>query len=430
MGCAKIRLILNPISAMKDTQLYQQLLGLSAPWSVTQVDIDMDKNLIIVRIECSPKQVWVDPVTRKRAHVHSWSERTWRHLDTCQLETRLIARIPRVKYSDGRTEDVSVPWAERYSRVTLMMEAFVLRLLQASSSVERIRNLVGLDWHSVADIMKRGVERGLARRKAAPIKHVGLDEKSFRSGHSYVSILTEPCTGGQPGRVLDVVPERTLDAAKSLLETLTPAQRSSVEAVALDMWPAYMSAANQVLENAVLVHDKFHVSKYLSEAIDAVRKAEHRKLQKSGDQILTGTKYVWLRNMPDRRTTEAKEFAHLFQVNLKTARAWTLKENFEKFWEYRYTGAAERYFDLWSTRAMRSQLEPVKKVVRMLRRHKTGLLNYITHRITNATAEGFNSAIQTIKANARGFRSFENYRIRILFFCGRLDLMPAIGKSH
>ena len=207
----------------------------------------MDSNLIIVRIECAPGQVWVDPETRQRAHVHGWIERTWRHLDTCQLETRLIAKIPRIQFSDGRVEDFTVPWADRYSRITLMMEAFVLRLLQASSSTARVSALTGLSWHKVAAVMKRGVERGLERREAAPIKHVGLDEKSFASGHSYAGILTEPGTASQPGRVLDVVQGRTLMAATSLLETLTPAQRAGIEAVALDMWPAYMSAATQML---------------------------------------------------------------------------------------------------------------------------------------------------------------------------------------
>ena len=196
------------------------------------------------------------------------------------------------------------------------------------------------------------------------------------------------------------------------------------------MWPAYMSAATQMRAGAVLVHDKFHVSKYLNEAVDAVRKSEHRLLLKKGDQTLVGSKYVWLRKPLDQRTPEAKEFAHLFQINLKTARAWVIKESFTKFWDCRYQSPAITYFDTWATRAMRSQLDPVKKVVRMLRRSKTGLMNYIKHRITNATAEGFNSAIQTIKANARGFRSFENYRVRILFFCGKLDHMQAFGKSH
>ena len=109
-------------------------------------------------------------------------------------------------------------------------------------------------------------------------------------------------------------------------------------------------------------------------------------------------------------------------ADLKTSRAWRIKETFKQFWYYHFTGAAKRFFDAWSGNAMRSRLKPIKKVVKMLRRYEAGLLNYSTHRISNACAEGFNSAIQLIKANARWFRNFTNYRARILFHCGKLNL--------
>lgn len=186
-----------------------------------------------------------------------------------------------------------------------------------------------------------------------------------------------------------------------------------------------MSAASTLLANADIVHDKFHISKYLNEALDQVRRAEHKRLAAQGESPLTGTNYQWLKSVPDKRCAKAVAFRHLYQANLKTSRAWSFKESFAPFWDYRYVKSAASYFDAWSTRAMRSRIEPLKKVMRMLRRHRQGLLNYTRHRITNAAAEGFNSIIQTIKANARGFRSFENFRIRILFFCGKLDLLPA-----
>jgi transposase len=132
----------------------------------------------------------------------------------------------------------------------------------------------------------------------------------------------------------------------------------------------------------------------------------------------------------ETHSAEAVAFRHLYQANFKTSRAWALKESFAAFWDYRYPKSAQNYFDSWAARAMRSRLEPMKDVAKMLRRHRQGLLNYTTHRITNAAAEGFNSIIQTIKANARGFRSFENFRTRILFFCGRLDLWPVNAGSH
>lgn len=131
---------------------------------------------------------------------------------------------------------------------------------------------------------------------------------------------------------------------------------------------------------------------------------------------------AWLKRYPDGRSSEAVSFRTLNQMNLKTSRAWRIKETFTHFWTYHYAGAAERFFRAWATNAMRSRLQPVRKVVGMLRRHLQGLLNYSRHRITNACAEGFNSAIQLLKANARGFRNFDNYRARILFHCGKLQL--------
>lgn len=407
---------------MKDTQLYQQLLGLSEPWSVAKVDLSLDHSTVRVHVRCDPSTVWGDPeAPGQRAYVHGWTEREWRHLDTCQLETRIVAEVPRLKYKSGRVEEVTVPWAERYSRITRLMEGFVIQLLIAASNIQRVATLLKLDWHTVDAVVKRAVQRGMMRRSEEAIRHIGLDEKSFARHHNYASVLTD--IGGS--RVLDVVRGRTLEDAKQLLGTLTPAQREGVRAAAVDMWPGYMSAIRTMLGQAEIVHDKFHISKYLNEAVDKVRRSEHKKLNAQGDSPLKGTKYAWLKTIDDKRSAEAVAFRHLYQANFKTSRAWALKESFAAFWDYRYQACAANYFDSWAARTMRSRLEPMKDVAKMLRRHREGLLNYTKHRVTNAAAEGFNSIIQAIKANARGFRNFESFRTRILFFCGKLDLRPA-----
>jgi len=404
---------------MKDTTLYEHLLGLKTPWSVKSVDLSLADQRVVVEVVLKTGQVWTDPTdSTKRAHINGWTERQWRHLDTCQFETLIKARVPQLKYSDGTVEELAVPWAERYSRVTLLMEAFVVKLLQACPTTQGVCELTRLAWSTVNGIMVSAVERGMLRRSEEDVTHLGLDEKSSERGHSYVSILTDI----DRSRVLDLVPERKLEAAKSLLATLSPAQRASVKAVAMDMWPAFMSAVQTCLPQADIVHDRFHVSKYLGEAVDTVRRQEHRSLALAGTSPLTGSKWAWLKSYADGRSSEAVSFRALNQLNLKTSRAWRIKETFTQFWCYRYTGAAQRFFDAWSNNAMRSRLEPIKKVVKMLRRHLTGLLNYSEHRINNACAEGFNSAIQLIKANARGFRNFTNYRARILFHCGKLDM--------
>ena len=407
---------------MKDTALYEHLLGLKTPWSVKSVDLSLTDQRVVVEVVLKQGQVWADPTdATRRAHINGWTERQWKHLDTCQFETIVKARVPQLKYGDGTVEELVVPWAERYSRVTTLMTGFVIKLLQACPTTQSVCLLTRLSWSTVNAIMVSAMGRGMLRRTEEEIAYLGIDEKSSERGHSYASILTDI----DRSRVLDLVPERKLAAAKTLLETLTPAQRASVKAVAMDMWPAFMSAAKECMPQADIVHDKFHVSKYLGEAVDSVRKQEHRRLSQAGTSPLTGSKWAWLKKYRDGRSAEAVSFRTLNQLNLKTSRAWCIKENFAQFWSYRYQGAAKRFFDAWSTNAMRSRLEPVKKVVKMLRRHETGLLNFSQHRISNACAEGFNSAIQLIKANARGFRNFVNYRARILFHCEKLDLATA-----
>jgi transposase len=406
---------------MKDTALYEQLLGLNLPWTVKSVDLSLTDQRVVVEVVLKKGQVWADPTdATKRAHINGWSERQWRHLDTCQFETLIKARVPQLKYSDGSVEELTVPWAERYSRVTTLMAGFVIKLLQACPTTQAVCALTKLSWSTVNAIMV-SAERGMLRRTEEKIDYLGIDEKSSERGHTYSTILTDI----DRSRVLDLVPERKLEAAEGLLQTLTPVQRASIKAVAMDMWPAYMSAVRNCLPQADIVHDKLHVSKYLGEAVDTVRKQEHRKLSQAGTSPLASSKWQWLRKYPDGRSSEAVAFRALNQLNLKTSRAWCIKENFTQFWSYSYKGAAQRFFKAWSNNAMRSKLEPVKKVVKMLRRHEEGLLNFSQHKISNACAEGFNSAIQLIKANARGLRNFTNYRARILFHCGKLDLAMA-----
>lgn len=406
---------------MKDTDLYQQVLGLSKPWRVKDVKLELALKRVTVMIECEQGVRWGDERDGSRAHIHGWTKRQWRHLDTCQFETIIEADVPRVKYADGSVEEVSVPWAERYSRVSKLMEAFVIRVLQAASSVSEASALLGLGWEQVDRIMQRAVERGLLRREARPIEYLGIDEKSIAKGHQYATVLND-LSGAC---VWEVVEGRKQVDADGVWESLTLEQREGVQAIAMDMWPAFENSATQALPNAKVVHDKFHVSQHLNEAVDKVRKAEHRKLMEQGDETLKGSKYEWLRRHPDLRKAEAASFRDLHKINLKTSRAWQFKETFGGFWDYSYVGAAERFFKEWYTKAMRSQLEPIKHVARMLKTHLAELLNYLSHRITNAMSEGFNSLIQNIKANARGLPNFTKFRTRILFYCGKLDMLPA-----
>ncbi|MBC7660237.1 MAG: transposase [Chitinophagaceae bacterium] len=172
------------------------------------------------------------------------------------------------------------------------------------------------------------------------------------------------------------------------------------------------------------MHDKFHLVSYLTKAVDEVRRKEHKVLIIDGDDALKGTKYLWLKNPDNWSDENQKTFKNLQTKGLKVGRAWAIKETFNNLWEYTYQKLAKKFFDEWYWWAAHSRLDPMIKVAKMLKRHLGNILTYLTHRITNGTAEGFNSKIQSIKSAARGFRNFSNYRIAILFHCGRLQLHP------
>jgi transposase len=361
------------------------------------------------------------PECGRECSIHDCApERTWRHLDTMQFMTLIRARTPRADCPEHGVKTMQVAWAAPQGRFTLLFERFAVEVLLASASVSQACTLLGLSWDTAQEIMRRAVQRGLERRQLDRLKYLGMDEKSFRRGQSYVTLLTDL----EESRVLDVVEERTAEAASQLWDTLSREQKQGVEAVAVDMWEPFIQTIQTQVPDADIVHDKFHVSKYLGEAVDKVRRQEHKELLAQGDETLKGTRQLWLYNPQNFSPEQAEEFSALKDLHLKVARAWAAKELFSKFWEYQEEGWARRFFKDWFGWVSRSRLKPVVDVAQMLKRHLDNLLTYLKHHITNAVTEGLNSKIQSLKSAARGFRNFRNYRIRILFFCGKLNLYP------
>lgn len=410
---------------MRDTELYQMLLGLTAPWEVTAVNITQPSagrplGEIAVTVQWRADTPLVCPSCAAVAPGYDSRPRRWRHLNTMQWKTFVVADVPRVNCPKCGVKQVRVAWAEDSSRFTELFEAFTIQVLKACRSKVQAQWLTALSWDQVDRIMTRAVSRGLTRRSLNHLGYVGLDEKSFGKGHDYVSVLHD--IAGK--RVLDVVPERTREAADTLWATVPWAQRQGIAAVAMDMWENYMEATRAAAPQAAIVHDKFHCAKELNKAVDLVRRAEHRELKAQGEQTLTKTKYLWLKNPRNWSERQHEHFAALKVDTLKVGRAWAIKEAFAEFWRYHYTASASKFFDRWYFWATHSRLPPIITAARILKRHLPGLLAYTKHRITNAVAEGTNGRIQLIKANARGYRNFAQYRIAILFHCGGLDLYP------
>ena len=400
---------------------YSLLLDLDEGWQVLDVDLCLEEQKVEIALESVSGHQHCCPCcgTERPLKDHG-PARTWRHLDTMQFETVLKARVPRTNCPDCGVKTVTVPWAELHGRFTLMFEAFAVRVLQAAASVERARHLLGLSWHSVHEIMERAVERGLICREDEAVPHIGIDEKSFGRGQDDISVMVDI----DGSRVLEVAKDRSEESCDELFDVLSESQKRSVNSVSMDFWQAYLNSARQQVPQAEIVHDRFHISQYLVDAVDLIRRRENRELTARGRDVLKGTRQLWLFNSDRLSDEESQLMTQAERSAIRTARAWAIKEHFRWFWEYEKAGWAKRFFGKWYNWAIRSRLPEIRKVAVILKKHLSGLLSYFRHQVTNATNEGFNSRIQAIKSAARGFRTFKNYRIRILFYCGKLNLLP------
>lgn len=353
--------------------------------------------------------------------MHDHVERRWRHLDTCQFKTVLCARVSRVRCGSHGVRTVRVPWAEPQSRFTLLFERLAIAWLREATPAAVSRRL-GLSWDEARGILERAVRRGLARRTPTVVPHLGVDEKSFLRRHQYVSGVADLTTP----RILHMADERRAESLAAYLSGLTEAQRTGITAIAMDMWEPYRQTVRAHVPEAdrKIKFDKFHVFHHVADAVDQVRRGEHQALAAAGDTRLARTKYLWLRNPETFSATTWRAFGALRTSTLQSARAWALKESLRRLWDYTYVGAARTFFARWYGWAMRSRLEPMKRVARMLKTHLDNILTYLQHRSTNAVTEGLNAKIQWIKVGARGYRNRDAFKMAIYFHCGGLDLEP------
>jgi transposase len=408
---------------MRDTELYRQILGIESPWEVETVQLSIKEGRVDVQLRHKEGLKWPCPECGKELSIYDHAEeRTWRHLDTCQFQTLIHARVPRIDCDEHGVRQVKVPWAEPKSRFTLLMERLVIDVLRETATVEGARRLLNLSWDEVHGVMERAVDRGKDRKKRETKPLIGVDEKSFRRGHKYMTIVCDIAEG----TVEHVSVGRSSESLEQYYSSLSAEERERIEAVAMDMWPAYISATEKWIPDAgnKIVFDRFHVMGHMEKAVDTVRKRENREMIQTGDERLKGTKWMWLysaENLPDRLKPALEA---LKSMKLKVSRAWAIKETLRGMWDYVSVAWARKFFERWYSWAVRSRLKPVRDVARMIRDHLSGILNYCRCPISNAVAEGLNSRIAAVKLRACGFRNVENFKTAIYFFCGGLDLYP------
>ncbi len=404
---------------METKKFFSDLLGLKAPWTLEKVEYDLPRNRVDLYLTYSSKE-WIDEKTGEIIPVYDLrAEREWRHLDVMQYQTYLHCRIPRLKRpSTGEITSCPVPWADEGERHSLLFEDRTIEILQATGTQTRAGALMQVSYEKVNRIMRRAVSRGLKRRKLqeqGPIPFLHIDEKSYRTGRHFITILSD--SAGK--RVLDVEPDKTVEACKCLLEhTLTEDQLKQVKAVCTDMYPAFGVAVREVCPQAEIVYDKFHLVQCLNLAIDQTRIEE----MKIHPDLLKNTRYVLLKRRRNFTLEQRARFAQINEANLEAAKAWKMRENFLGLYDCTTVEEARAYFYWWMEQVMRSAVKPMKRLAHKFRQVKREILNAVKYHLTNAIAEGMNSKIQRLTVRAQGYHNYDNLKAAILFFNGKLSL--------
>lgn len=386
--------------------------------TVTQVE--ETEECMLVQIDRLGKRLLRCGVCRRRCReVHDIRRaREWRDLSMRKLPLILRYRPRRVECPRCGVRVEEFPWAEPWARVTTALSNAVAVLARELNWQSTAREY-GLNWKSVATIVKRAVQYGLKHRARPPVHVIGIDEVSRRKGQVYLTVVYDL----ERRVLLWVGDDRTEEAVRPFFtEELGKRRCHTLRVVCMDMWAAYANLVREHAPNAQLLFDRFHIVRHLNEAVDAVRRQLWRQLVSKERVAVKGTRWLLLKN-PWNLTNDQKErLSTLVRWNTPLVRAWYLKEAFQLFWAYKQPKRAEEYLTKWMRSAVRSRLEPFKKFVHMLRSHLDGVLAWTKARVSNGAVEGMNNKIKSISHRSFGFRTAEYFIAAIYHCCARLPL--------
>jgi transposase len=400
---------------MRDIDLFQLALGLVPPWVVADAKFDADKKRLDIEIDFKTGGRFACPECGKAdCPVHDTVKKTWRHLNFFQHEAYLHARVPRIECPEHGVRLVNVSWARPGSGFTLLFEAFVMTLVK-DMPVAAVARLVGEHDTRLWRVVQHYVETAVARMDLSELRRVAIDETAAKRGQDYISLfvdmdarkvvyVTEGNDAATVARFADHVDEHNSDASR-------------IKEVCIDMSAAYMKGVSENLTEAEITFDKFHAVKLVNDAVDQVRRAESKDRPQ-----LKYSRYLWLMNESRLSIDQSLSLEALCRMNLKTARAYRIRLAFQDIYDCPSRDWGELVLNRWYSWAIRSRLEPIKKVARTVKRHRDGILRWFDSKIANGLIEAINSLVQAAKAKARGYRSLRNLIAITYLIAGKIDL--------
>ena len=409
--------------------LFSAALGLTTPWSVQKIDFSPENQQLDLWLDFPAGSTFDCPdCKRSGCKVHDTAERTWRHLDFFQHRTFLHARQPRVQCPEHGVKTVTPPWGRPGSGFTLLMEAYVMLLIQNGMTPTQVGRMVDEHDTRVWRILEHYVHTARAKADYSEVRAVGVDETSRRRGHKYITVFMD-LAKDRP-RVLFATEGKdaaTITAFKDDLEAHGGAADQVAE-MCLDMSAAFIKGIKQEFAQAALTFDNFHLMQLLNKAVDEVRRQEQKDRPE-----LKRTRWVWLKNDWNRTDKEVAVFNNLHASGLKTVRATHLKTVFQDIFAATDPVEAEGLLQRWYYWASHSRLPSVVKAAKTIKANWDGVVRWFHSRLTNALLEAVNGLIQSAKRRARGYRSSRYLITMVYMLAGKLDLgLPTlrVGFAH
>jgi len=396
-------------------KLFEAALGIASPWYINGVEFDAAKKTLAIAVDFVAGSRFAVPGVEGAHPAHDTVTKRYRHLNFFQHECHLEVRVPRVRLPDGGIRQVEPDWAGRLAGFTLLFEALIMAMCR-EMTFAAVSRLAGLSWHQVVAICKRYVELGLEQADFSEVTRLAADETSKARGHDYITLVAD----ADLRRVLFVTEGRDADTIKAFATDFTAhgGDPKAVESISIDMSPAFIKGVTQHLPNARITFDKFHVIAHASTAVDKTRRIEQKT-----DPSLKGLRWKLLKDRasltPDAR---ADLDALIAQATTKrTARAWLYKEQLREILERKQINVVRDMLTQWATNVMRSKVEPMKEVAKMIRNHLDGIVAWTQTRQTNGFLEAINGLFQAAKRKARGYGNFSTIRTVVFLLAGKLD---------
>jgi transposase len=313
----------------------------------------------------------------------------------------------------------SIPWAEGKSHLTDSFKLFLATWGKRLSWLETAR-FFNTTWDNVFRSIKSIVAYGLANRSLDGISAIGIDEWYYGVG-KYTTLVYQLDSGEK--RLLYTSKDRTKNSLYGFFDELGILRSKSIEYVCTDMWKNYLTVITERIPWALNILDRFHIVQKLNKAVDKVRASEAKRLVKDGyDNVLKNAKYCFLKNEKNLTNKQRLKLSEILQFDLKSIRAYLLKESFQLFWNYNSPYWAEWYLKKWCVRAMRSRLDPIKDFVKTIRNHQPLIMNWFKAKkqFSSGTVEGLNRKINLVTRKSYGFKNYEVLRIALFHTMGNL----------